>query len=642
MKVDYGPVALIPKGDFDSTRQYHKNEVVSYQGSSYIVKEDNPPIGTLPTNSVYFQVSAHGTSFRLAEPADGDSSKALFGDGRWHNVYSESDGSTFYVVTDDETFFGCTVTLSNNLGDTWSTTIDNQGNAEFTNIKLGGTFTATAKSLDNVYTARSNSDTNEYYGAHVLRLVPQFNKIQVTASYSESIGRTVTVKNSQGNVVASGVMPQTKTFELIVDEAGSLSVEIVVNGITAKTTTTFTEYGETNTVALPLPAYGYCIDEDNSDPDTMVTYTDAAVGMTPAHMDFTNDVFDYGSWQNAFFMPKPCMLKFDGTVDYYLDPNDYTKKADGTASDVADMSYQGNAMMEWPLIYVKHWEVGNKKYCLIAPTKLDNDFHAYANIGHDGTLGHFYTNIYNACMDSNNKARSISNVACSNTLINMDVPTQVTKAENNGNGWYISVIADRLIINDLILLMIRSTHSQEKLGNGYVGGDAGSFNACLTGMHNDKGLFYGRSDANNSFSKVFGMENYYGGRWNRYAGLICDSNRNIRIKVTYGTEDGSTVTGYNTDGTGYNIVPNITVPNIDGVWVGSATMSEFGLLPYNTGGSSSTKYCDQMWHYYTDVYYAFLGGGAGNNQGAGIFATNLFNAPSNTHNDIATGLSYKP
>lgn len=38
--------------------------------------------------------------------------------------------------------------------------------------------------------------------------------------------------------------------------------------------------------------------------------------------------FSYGDWENAFFMPRPCMLKYDGTVDYYLDPDDYAHKAD--------------------------------------------------------------------------------------------------------------------------------------------------------------------------------------------------------------------------------------------------------------------------------------------------------------------------
>lgn len=46
-------------------------------------------------------------------------------------------------------------------------------------------------------------------------------------------------------------------------------------------------------------------------------------------------------------MPKPCMLKTNGQVDYYLNENDYSKKADGTASDITNVNYNGNAMMEW-------------------------------------------------------------------------------------------------------------------------------------------------------------------------------------------------------------------------------------------------------------------------------------------------------
>ena len=89
----------------------------------------------------------------------------------------------------------------------------------------------------------------------------------------------------------------------------------------------------------------------NADAEISVAYADDAVGMTPMMLRL-NDV-SYGSWQNAFFMPKPCMLNSDGTVAYYLNPDDYTKKADGTPSDVANPDFDGNAMMEWPLIYYK-------------------------------------------------------------------------------------------------------------------------------------------------------------------------------------------------------------------------------------------------------------------------------------------------
>ncbi len=64
-KVDYGAVALIPVGDYSASRQYHANELVGYQGSSYIALQ-NPPVGTLPTNTTYFMLHTAGTSIATA------------------------------------------------------------------------------------------------------------------------------------------------------------------------------------------------------------------------------------------------------------------------------------------------------------------------------------------------------------------------------------------------------------------------------------------------------------------------------------------------------------------------------------------------------------------------------------------------
>ena len=68
--------------------------------------------------------------------------------------------------------------------------------------------------------------------------------------------------------------------------------------------------------------FGYHVNPNESDPYEAVTYVSNARGKTPAKMGAST--FNYGSWENAFFLPKPCVLKFDGTVDYYLNPNDYT------------------------------------------------------------------------------------------------------------------------------------------------------------------------------------------------------------------------------------------------------------------------------------------------------------------------------
>lgn len=55
------------------------------------------------------------------------------------------------------------------------------------------------------------------------------------------------------------------------------------------------------------------------------------ITMTPAHMDYEKDEFNYGSWENAFFVRDcyPVALNLDGTEAYKFDPNDYTKKLNG-------------------------------------------------------------------------------------------------------------------------------------------------------------------------------------------------------------------------------------------------------------------------------------------------------------------------
>jgi hypothetical protein len=56
---NYGTIAIIPDGEWVDTKQYKVGRVVSYKGSSYLV-HTLPPIGTLPTNTNYYQLSAQG------------------------------------------------------------------------------------------------------------------------------------------------------------------------------------------------------------------------------------------------------------------------------------------------------------------------------------------------------------------------------------------------------------------------------------------------------------------------------------------------------------------------------------------------------------------------------------------------------
>ena len=307
--------------------------------------------------------------------------------------------------------------------------------------------------------------------------------------------------------------------------------------------------------------YGFHIDSNESDPMEAVTYIADAVGMAPAHMNYASDKFDYGDWENAFFMPRPCMLKYDGTVDYYLDPNDYGKKEDGTTSDVADFTYGGNAMMEWGRDGKKIWykivpdEDDNTSASIyFSDQKLDDGFHTWSFINNQGNLvDHFYTPIYNGTLDTNEKLRSISGKENTDLCQSKTAAEEITAAELNNPDedklWYTETYADCTLINLLLVLIGKCLDTQLAFGNGAMSTGSSASNMLGTGTMDDKGLFWGANDATHGV-KIFCMENYWANQYRRIAGLI-SVDRTIKYKMTRGTEDGSVATDYNTTGENY-------------------------------------------------------------------------------------------
>ena len=66
MAIEYGTIAVVPKGEWDSGIQYEVANLVTRDGSSYVA-HTKPPVGTLPSNTAYWQVSAQGTSKATAD-----------------------------------------------------------------------------------------------------------------------------------------------------------------------------------------------------------------------------------------------------------------------------------------------------------------------------------------------------------------------------------------------------------------------------------------------------------------------------------------------------------------------------------------------------------------------------------------------
>lgn len=389
--------------------------------------------------------------------------------------------------------------------------------------------------------------------------------------------------------------------------------------------------------------YGFHVNSNESDPSEAVTYLRDAVGMSPTKMDFSNGVFNWGSWKNAFFIPRPCMLKSDGTVAYYLNPNDYSKKDDGSDSDISNVDFDGNAMMEWGQYGKRIWykieaDYGNDtSYSVyIADHKEDEDFHCYNFYNKNNDLmEHFYTPIYSGSLDSSNRLRSLSGMSILNSKTGSQ---EISYAKANGDCWNIEVWSDKLLMFLLLYLMGKSLDIQSVYGQGHSTGGSSASSLINTGSLNDKGLFFGYSDGSKKV-KVFGMEDQYGEQWNRILGLMLNNGK-YYYKLTEGTIDGSTVHGYPTNNTNGMIFAGSS-PTSNGYVNKFSVKDGKIILPSSSAGSSSTFYCDYFYQNQSGVNLALLGGRSNHGARCGL-CVYLTGTVSDAYWDSGAALSCKP
>ena len=430
-----------------------------------------------------------------------------------------------------------------------------------------------------------------------------------------------------------------QTYEDIDYYLGTDDIHVVVEG---ESSTYTAVSGNTRTIPMTVEQaqlYGYDLDTNNSSPSRRVSYPNDVNNKeyTPFSMNFSAGTPNYGGWSESqddvFFMPKPCMLRPNGTVEYYLQISDYTKKEDGTAADITDSAGTGkNAMMEWPKIWTKRWEDENGIYHFrCSDVKVDDDYDCLCNYdANDHQIEHFYTAIYFGS-NTSNKLRSKSG---GTNMVSQTGTTEIAYAKANGAGWDIEVLADRLLIADLLVLMGKSTDTQSVYGYGH----ANASSAYGQGTMNNRGLFYATSASADCYLKVFGMEFYWSNLWRRCEGLVTDANLKIKYKLTAGRHDGTTADGYNTTGEGY--LEAGTAAGTSGGYINKCEATPGGRIPTTASGSSSTYECDGLW--FAASCFAFVGGNWNNALLGGAFCVGLGSPVSDTSTTRGAVLSCKP
>ena len=426
--------------------------------------------------------------------------------------------------------------------------------------------------------------------------------------------------------------------------------------------------------------YGFKIDKSNDNSEDAVIYTHDAVTMTPAHMDFTNDRFDYGSWGNAFFVRDcyPVALNLDGTIAYRLDPDDYTKKMDGTPSDIFyellatepsdwstqwkqyytksgdeyvlnsqssaptfatdtyykltySSSFTGNFMMAFPKVWFYRHEDSQYNYIEISNHRLSDDWKCYAHINASGQEVDFiYLPLFKGVI-KDSKLRSLpGQIPQGNTT----ATDEVNAATALGSRWQIWDHSSAELINDLLTLMSKSIDSQGRFGQGRSSGydptDTVTYGKLQTGTLIKKGKFHGYS-ATTKEVKVFGIEGFWGNRWDRLQGMLLVNNV-WQIKMT---------PPYNFTGTDFVTLSNAEVPAVN-EYLSKVQTSEYGSIPASITNGSSTKYFkDYFYKAATDTRVARRGGHCNYGGNAGFRYVNVGDAASNSAWHIGASPVYK-
>lgn len=340
--------------------------------------------------------------------------------------------------------------------------------------------------------------------------------------------------------------------------------------------------------------YGFRRAKNDSDPDGRIAYLFDAAGKTPMYVDLSTGSPVWGDWKDFVYeIACPVMLNSDGGEAYELNREDQTKKSDGSASDISDGSFAGNAMVRFSkFIWVKRYEDENYEYVIFSDAQVDEDYHAYAHTDAGGKVQPaFYWGMFKGSGVSG-KLRSLADRA---PLNNVTRSTEIAYAQANGAGHNTIYNSGWQFIGDLLTLISKSDNSREKFGTGRT--KSSNSTTINTGTTKAYGPFWG-SDNGSSDVKAFWIEGFWGNFWESMCGLI---NKNGKIMAKMTPPYSLTAEDYSDTG--------ITPGGTSGGYLSRAKMDgHLGLVPMEANGSATTYYCDGLRFSNSNVSYAMVSG----------------------------------
>lgn len=344
------------------------------------------------------------------------------------------------------------------------------------------------------------------------------------------------------------------------------------------------------------PIYGFIEHNAILAPGSRIEYTGACKGYTPLTVNKSTGAASLNSWAGFPWLlaNKPYMVHSDGTPDYRLNENDYTKKEDGAASDVSNTAYDGGAFSWAQKIYKQEYMAGNDRVVNFSMKKRDG-FEPVGFVDTDDNelegvwIPMFYGSIVNE------KMKCISGIQPCYSKTTAEEKTAIDKFGARAE-FFGGPIVETLI--DLLIMFAKTSNLQEAYGYGNSSGYDVSLTPTMGVKQNAVirgGQFFGTSDGK-SLNKIF--HSIVLGSYQQWMRDPYEVVVNGRVKVSK---------DYTYDPTGVEYTDTgIAVPD-NKIWdatnnaldypVHYRTVSGYGSIPAlgMDGGGSATGGCDGLW-----------------------------------------------
>ena len=388
------------------------------------------------------------------------------------------------------------------------------------------------------------------------------------------------------------------------------------------------------------PVYGFIEHNAILAPGSRIEYIGANKDYEPISVTMGGG-FSLKSWADFPLLKanKPYMVHADGTPDYRLREDDYTKKEDGTASDVANANYNGGAFSWLMKIYKREYMAGDDRYVLFRFEKADG-FEPVGFLDPDNREleGAWIPMFYGSIVSE--KMRSTSGMQPDYSKTTAAQKTAIDAFSSRAR-FFGGPLVETII--DLLIMFAKTTELQTAYGCGNMSGYDASLSPTYGVKQNNVvggGQFYGTSDGK-SLNKIFhsivlGSYN----QWMRDPYEIVVNGR-VRVSKNYAYD----VTGASYADTG------ITAANRPG---GNGwdyphkyqTVAGYGAVPVAPySGSTSTGGCDGLYRHenqsgITAVALRFGHCGLGRNVGPRARAWD--NVAGNAYWDLGAAILLQP